>query len=502
MDFTQVLETIKSLLREIRAKKFTFLSMFVVIAFSIVMVGVKWPLLYESTVQITADNRSSIQPLLKGQAELTQLDRTFLVREVLNSEEILREVALKVGLILPDSSLEWQESAVKKLLAGIDISKVGKKNISISYRDESPDMAFKTANAVTQALLSYSEKSKRSESRDAYEFMVAQVESYKANLQVAEKRLEEFNASNRDGTEKNVQEKIAKLKTNIQEIKLGINEMQAVKEETRRQLNGEGLYLAKSKVVEGYKDRILRAQAKLDELLLNYTETYPDVVNLRRQINDMELAIQQSEDQAVQYRGVPDANMDNPLYEELRSKLASAEVELRSRQGRLASMEALLADEYARLDRIAARRAELKELTRDSNVTRKIYNNLLESKEKARLSMTLEIEDRGISYTIYNPAEYPRKPVGLLFWHFALAAPIIGFIIPVLMFLAFILVDPRFRLVSRLRVQLPDNINVIGVIPTYDPFIKSKLTGSSLTFLFASLLMVGLYLYIVISQLQ
>src|SRR5690625_7848949 len=75
--------------------------------------------------------------------------------------------------------------------------------------------------------------------------------------------------------------------------------------------------------------------------------------------------------------------------------------------------------EHQRAERVAANQAELSELTRDYNVTRDVYEEMLQRKESARLSMALDVEGQGVSYQIQDPARYPTNPSGLQFIHFA-----------------------------------------------------------------------------------
>ena len=137
-----------------------------------------------------------------------------------------------------------------------------------------------------------------------------------------------------------------------------------------------------------------------------------------------------------------------------------------------------------RAQRVAANQAQLSELTRDYNVTRDVYEEMLQRKESARLSMTLDIEGQGISYRIQEPATFPLKPSGLRFIHFAIIGPIIGLLVPIGLLILYVMVDPHFRSARALQQQLPPGIELIGVIPHYHTPLNERLLRKDVLILF------------------
>jgi hypothetical protein len=131
--------------------------------------------------------------------------------------------------------------------------------------------------------------------------------------------------------------------------------------------------------------------------------------------------------------------------------------------------------EHERAQRVAANQAQFSELTRDYDVTRKVYEEMLHRKEAARLSMTLDIEGQGISYRIQEPATFPLKPSGLSFWHYAVAGPILGFILPIMLLFAYVLLDPHLRSARLLQKQLPADVEMLGVVPHYNSPLGDRL---------------------------
>ncbi len=115
--------------------------------------------------------------------------------------------------------------------------------------------------------------------------------------------------------------------------------------------------------------------------------------------------------------------------------------------------------------RIANSENVTSELTRDYNVNRDVYQDLLKRRENARVSMNLDAEQRGLSFLIQNPAVMPLVPSGLRFMHFGLAGLTLSLAIPFGLLFAFVRLDPRVRSVDQLERSI--GFNVLATIPFY-----------------------------------
>ncbi|MFT6249077.1 MAG: hypothetical protein ACJAZQ_002289 [Cognaticolwellia sp.] len=136
----------------------------------------------------------------------------------------------------------------------------------------------------------------------------------------------------------------------------------------------------------------------------------------------------------------------------------------------MAAFKRLKEEEFERRKRIAERGAEESELTRDYDVTMRIYEDMLERKEKARLSMTLNIEGQGVTYRIQEPALPPLNPVGLRFFHFVLLGPFMGLFGVIGLVVLYVMLDPKIRFPSMLSGL---NVVTLAVIPhVKTPFTK------------------------------
>lgn len=461
MDLGLIFAYVRAVVTELWLRKLQVIFVGSVVALVILFAGTKHQVKFETSMLILADNQSILKPLLERQAAVTRIqDHLRVVRDLMLSPRLLR---LSVAELYPDVKDELAiEQKIKSLRQSLNISGVGQGTIRISVVNHSPSMAFDSLNVVTDLFIKDSSESQKSESREAFKFIDNQVLQYKNQLVDAEERVKAFKASNIEGSIAGVSARITELKNQIEEMNLDIEDAQTRVAAIQKQLDQEQRLTSKTYEADVYRQRLAKLQAQKDQLLLRYQESYPDVVNITLQIEDMKAAILESERTDVAAQGDADASF-NPLYAELRSKLSEAEVELKAKKRRLASTEKLLEAEYERRAAIAEGEAELAELQRDYDVTRDIYEDMLARKEKARLSMTLTAEGQGVSYKVQEPPVYPTSPTGMRFLHFAVLGILFGVAVPVGLVTVYILLDPRIRFLSQLETAT--KVPVLAVVP-------------------------------------
>ncbi len=458
-------EFIRVLLREaIRYKTWVVLC-FACVSLVVLGAGLVFPKKFISSTTIHADQQNIIKPLLEGQAATTSVsDQARIVNEVVMSPRLLQQVVIDLGLAAdPDNQLAV-EAEVNKLRGGLRVENMGTDFIKIQFMGSDPSRVYNTLSKVTDLFLKNSSENKRKESSEAYRFIDKQVKTYKAQLQEADEKLKNFTANNFDGTEDSVKARIADLRQEIETIKLDIEEASTRVFSLEKELSSESQFVERRFRSDVYREQLMEAQARLDTLKLTYTDDYPDVVALRHQIEDMKRAMRETDQRQArsERNNSADSNL-NPLYEDLRKRIATEKVELDSKRRRLDRTENILKEEYARLQRIATRQAELAELTRDYDVNKSIYENMLERKEKARLSMTLDVEGQGVTFRVQEPATYPLTPNGLRFMHFVLLGPLLGVLAPVGVLVLYVQFDPRIRF--RGQLEAASKVPILGVVP-------------------------------------
>jgi len=451
-------EKLRIILKEACRFRLPLVLGFGVISLSVLIAGLFIQKVYDSSVTIIVQERDIIQPLMQGRAVATEvIDRAQQARELIYSRQLLTKVMETTGwLDVPLTPVE-EERLREQLKNRIVVDSTGENFIVISYRDTDPYRVKLTTDKIAEFFIEDSRIRKSEESRKAYEFVDSQVEAYHAKLVDAENRLKEFRSENTDvrtGALEEIGRRISELQGQIEQTKLAIAEEDIRKSSLEKQLSGEA-GLTSSLTREGqYLSRIAELQNELDTLKLSYTDTHPDVIVLKHQIEDLMSAIERERTR----NRTPSRNSGNaaetyvdegvrlsPLYETLRNQLSQSKTLIATLNARLIENEKLLQQEIELDKKVHASEATLSELNRGYEVNQQIYNDLLRRRENARVSMNMDISQKGLDLKVYEPAYLPVKPSGLRLLHFIGAGLLLGIALPLGLLVVYLELDPRIR---------------------------------------------------------
>jgi polysaccharide chain length determinant protein (PEP-CTERM system associated) len=488
------------LLKEIRLRKWSFLLVFFVISFGVLIVGLIWKENYVSSVTIFVDDQNIIRPLMAGSAITTAVaNTTSSAKEVIYSRKLLLKLINTTG-IWPDSqnmSDRSKEEFIAHLRKKITVKGRGTRYFLISFSSNNPLVSFRVAQKLGQYFIEITEAKKKEESQSAYAFIDQQVKAYQQQLSVSGDKLKEFLSQNVDGTENSVNARVSQLQGQIEQAELNLKELRTQEISNKRQLEGVNKTIQIESADNEFKQKIDSLQAKLDQLRLSYHDSYPDIVSLKQQIKDLNAArlksLKNQENNTTDNgnQGI----LLNPLYQKFRADLAATQTDIRTVITRINSLKILLKSEQKRMERIQDNKTKVAELTRDNVVNRKIYNDLLQKREQARVSMHLDIEGKGLSYQIHEPAEYPLHPTGLRFIHFVIAGLLLGLATPLGVIFGLLNIDPRVRYPELFKEKTGLPV-LVAVNHFVTPFEIRRKRVERLLYILVSLLLLGAYLAI------
>ena len=445
---------LREIIRELRDRKWSCLFVFMLVSALGLVIGIFWPHQYSASVTIYIDDQNIITPLMKGSAvESKSKDKVAEATDIILGRKSLARLVDYIEITERKELDEAQrEKEILRLRASISIRKKGKQFFQITYTDRKPDLAFLVTQKIGQLFLEIQEENRREESRNAYSFVDKQVKAYQSQLSQSEDRLRQFLSENADGTESGVQAKISQLKSQIELAELEQEELISKRESIRKQLQGVNASISNKVVSDKNNERVKSLQERLEILQLSYHDSYPDIVAIKKQIEGILAEAKLSNEKSGDEEEI--VSYENPLYVELSSERAKTDTAIIAVKTRIASLNSLLNKTLLRMEKVQQNKAELSELTRDTDVNRNIYNDLLRRRETARVSMHLSTEGQGVSYVIHDPAVYPLKSKGPQFIHFALASILLGALAPIGLAGVYVQLDPRIRDASTVQETL------------------------------------------------
>lgn len=479
MDPSNIKELINALFIECLKFRYWIVLSFIVVSAAVLASVYVLPKSYTSKVVLFADQTNIIGGLLSDQTKVTGIDRAREVRDVIYTNRILTAAAVSAGYENPENEINRLRNAVRVRARG--------DFVDIEYTSESKDKSFNVISTLTDQFLRESNRKKREESQSAFEFIDAQVSSYKAQLEAAEQRLKEYNSQNIDINRESVSQRVTSLKRDIQNLELEINDSQARLASFEAQLAREPQFLTIDVQAEpSSQERQLEAyEQQLADLRLRYLDTHPDIVSLLTQMDGLRTQIDINRANAGNVR---QEQVENPALTSLKDVINEERANLQARTQRLGNLNALLNAELDNAETVAEKQAVYAELTRDYSVTQKVYEDMLKSRESARLSMTLDIQGQGTNYRIHEPPSYPIDWNEWPIINYVVLGPIAGLALPIGLILALVVLDQRVRSVSFMEQNLPPQIKLLTAMPVYDNAITEFASKRSLIILAALVL--------------
>jgi len=474
-EISSIIHVIK---KEAWNKRRFVLGLYIVFSMIFLAIAWHWPKIYTSSSTVFVDQQNILRPLMAGTAETTQVQsRATMANKIIFSQKAIKRVMESdIWKDQMPTDLRQIEQLGDEIRNSTQINNVGNNLIEISYKNVDPIKAYETTKLMTEIFIEESLAAKQNESQAAYNFINNQVQAYHEKLKESEDALKNFRSKNIDASEnakQNASERLIELKRELESVDLDISTQQSLLKNYQRQLAGESSFEDRASIdrENTLNQRIAELETRLADLKLNYHETYPDIVQLKGQIEDLKGQVAQVIAEREKQKGkTVNKAPTGETAQLIRTQMFTAENSLSSLQARRNQVLMLMDRERETLDKINDVEAEISELTRDYEVNQEMYQNLLSQRETARISMNIDLENQGLTLKIQEPAAIPVTPKGLRFSHLILAGLFLSFVIPIGIVYGFTLIDGKLRSDTVIThvINLPILASLHDVATPYD----------------------------------
>jgi polysaccharide biosynthesis transport protein len=354
----------------------------------------------------------------------------------------------------------------------------------VSYSSPDPHVAQQVTRELTNLFIDANLKVRQQESEDTTHFIEDRLAAARTSLAEQEAQIQDFQRAHEG-------ELPSQQATNLQ-ILSGLqgqlqNEQDALNAATQQRIYYQTL-IDEYHTLEGPRntgdgptdlatldDQLDKLNAQLAELSTHYTDQYPDVQKVKRQIARTEklrddliastktpskAGSQRSTSTAVQ--GATSATRSGPLLQ-LQSQLQANQAEIANREKAIAGLKARINDYQGRLNAEPASEQRLDELTRGYEQSKANYDDLLKKDNESQMATSMEEMQQGERFTILDPPSLPVKPDFPNRLKMCEAGFGVGLALGVLVVVALEFLDDRIHSEKQLRKLLP--MAVISEIP-------------------------------------
>jgi polysaccharide chain length determinant protein (PEP-CTERM system associated) len=390
---------------------------------------------FEARTQVYVDTDSLLKPLLAGIAvNRDVMSQVAMVQAVMLSRPNLEKVAKQTDMFLGAPTRLQQERVIDDLATSISLTRSAQRGrqqqaggtFEVSYEGNDPKQAQRVVQSLLDTFMEDSLGMKRTDSGVAQRFLQSQLADYERRLVQAESRLAEFKKSNlglMPGGQGDYYQRLEAELGNLNQLQTRFRQVQDRRNELQRQLAGEAPTFGLTGSTSGnpIDSQIAAYQARIDQLLLNYTEKHPEVVSLRGLI--ARLQEEKRGGARVGSTAAPGSvattddlltmSLDlNPVYQNMRISLSQAETELAELRGQIGTQQQLVTALRGRLDAIPEVEADLLRLTRDYDVNKRQYEELLQRLDSARISEQADQNTEDVKFRVIEPPAVPLAPSG------------------------------------------------------------------------------------------
>ncbi|MGX5172719.1 XrtA system polysaccharide chain length determinant [Aliikangiella sp. IMCC44653] len=414
-----------------------------------------WPRIYTSTATVLVDEQNILRPLMAGTAVTTDVtDRAKMANQIIFSQRAMKKIISTdawAGDNAGSLSPKEFEGLSDYIRGSTRVSNAGKNLIQIEFKSDDANTAYETAKQMTRIFIDESLEAKREESRSAYEFIDNQVAVYHEKLKSAETAIKEFRSKHIDatpGAKANANVRLIELNRELETVELEISTQESSMLAKQKQLAGESGAASRASIDKERQLnlRISGLETQLDTLRLNYKDTYPDIVQIKGQIDSLKAQIvKEIEERSIAAKlGVKEIPT-GAIARELKSQILAIEANISTLNSKRAQLLRLIDKERNTLDMINSVEAEISELTRDYEVNQTVYQELLSQRENARISMNIDINNQGMTLKVQEPASLPVTPKGVRFSHIIIVGLIMSFLIPIGVVYGLTILDQKVR---------------------------------------------------------
>jgi len=459
-----------------RRKTFFFVAGLLTLA--TIILAIYWPPTYQASATILIEQQEIPQELVRSVITSYADQRVQVISQRVMTTQNLLSLIERYNLYPDIRQKAPREELLKKMRGDIGMHMISADVIdprsgrptqatiafSVSYQNQSPDLALKVANELASLYLNenltsrtqlsqqtaafFSEESTREAAhiaeldktlaafkekhqdelpelaqlniqtmerteldyRDA-ENRVAALDSQRVLLQAQLAQIPAYSQVYSDTGQRvfGTEDRLKALKSQLASYKAKYGPDHPDVISTQREVDGLEKQVSSD---DGTADRLRQlseARAALAEAQKKYTPEHPDVIRLTREVASLEGAV--AADEAAGTPKLAALHADNPVYIQVKGQLDAVAVDRDSAIKKRDELHAKLDDYEKRMALSPEVERQYREMARALESAQAKYQEILSKQTEVQVSEQLEAERKGEKFTMIEPPQPPEKPI-------------------------------------------------------------------------------------------
>ena len=329
--------------------------------------------------------------------------------EMMKSRTVLEPIMDQLEDITPEAREKMTAEGFAKSNLTIENIK-GTNLINVVGKGKSPEEAQMISSSVVENFLKLMTEMNHSSQSYMVKFLNERIDNAKKESDDASAKLEAYSKEHKvyapDEQSKAVLERTALYTKAIGEFQVqqqaaGAKLSAANNELGKQNANLEAYNVADSNVVVTLRNKIATQEVEIVKLEQKYTESHPDLISAREQLNKLKTSLADEVAAAV---ASGTATM-NPTQSALVQAQAMAQVDMAVAQASEAAVKAQMANSEADMAQLSEDAMEYVKLKRDAEIKNEVYVALVKQSEQSRIQATMESMD----IQIIDEANLPIK---------------------------------------------------------------------------------------------
>jgi succinoglycan biosynthesis transport protein ExoP len=377
----------------------------------------------------------------------------------------VKQILVQYGLSREEISTplnqdEVPEEIIDRMRKDIALKVIGKEAFSVTYNGQNPDTVMRVTNTLALLFIEENLQTRERQAEGTSEFLASQLVEAERELQKQEHKLKEYQQQHRGAMPAQLEANLRtldRLQRDLNALDDSIKSVELTQAEARKNAAEERRIVQDRMLLQPTTSALppqplapkLQAPPKLEalkqelaRLRVTFNENYPDIVSIKKQIEELSNTAPQQPEPSTQSGGPAPrtiaelAVLPSPAAASIPAPAATKEAVPSAREGRAqgtataalpvinAAVERERATLRARRERIIAQMQKLEEyvsatpaneeklaeLMRDHSISLKNYQSVLEKTLYVKISENLERKQQSEQFRILEPANFPTEP--------------------------------------------------------------------------------------------